>query len=131
MDPLADKFLILSGFWAILIKEDLPGFWLFTASMVAITSIRELGITLFRINSLRSGISVAASIWGKWKTGVQLTALLVTLTALNTRDLLVDLGYTGYPFSGTILSGSIAVMFSLCAIIAVISGWFYLRDTRQ
>lgn len=68
-DPLADKMLILSAFIALLLLE--------RASPWAVFLIlsREFFITGLRVMAAGSGVSVAASASGKYKTGAQIAAI--------------------------------------------------------
>lgn len=130
MDPLADKFLVLSGFWGIVVKENFGRFWVIALILVATISIREIWITVLRVYVIRSGSSIKTSSWGKWKTGIELTTLLATLVAMNLRDYLINNGFPYNPFIGDLFNGGVLVLFMLSTLIALISGWIYMRDAR-
>lgn len=68
-DPLADKMLILSAFIALLIL-DRASPW---AAFLILS--REFFITGLRVMVAGSGVSVAASKSGKYKTGAQIAAI--------------------------------------------------------
>ncbi len=130
MDPLADKFLVLSGFWGILVHEPFGKYWIFVLILVSIISVREIWITLLRVSAIRAGSSIKTSAWGKWKVGVELTTLLATLVAMNIRDYLIDFGFPYNPFIGDLFNGGVLILFFLSTLTALISGWIYLRDYR-
>jgi CDP-diacylglycerol--glycerol-3-phosphate 3-phosphatidyltransferase len=69
LDPLADKVLVLGGFFALAINGDFA--WL----PVIIVAVRELGISLYRSAAGRRGISLPARQLGKWKAVFQFLAV--------------------------------------------------------
>ena len=83
IDPLADKFMVLSSMIAILVWMILNG-WntmaiVFTF-VVMIILLRELGVTSLRlVVAGKSGIVVAASWFGKIKTVSQMVGTVVIL----------------------------------------------------
>ena len=126
-DPLADKLLVLSSYWAIVIREHLgPGEWLVIV-LVAIITLRETALTFMRVRAISGGGAVITSIWGKLKTATQLVTLIWTMLALNVREFLI---LTGKPLP--VLDGEgfhrlvIALIF-ICTVTAVVSGVLYLR----
>jgi len=127
MDPFADKVLTLSGFWAMLLREDFGQFEFISIIWVLIITLREIALTLLRVKSIQGGSSLVTSIWGKWKTGVQLTSLLFGLTAFNVRDILIG---EGISISHSLTEGLfliMTVMFFVSAATSVVSGWLYLN----
>lgn len=69
LDPLADKILVLGGFGALALRDDLPWF------AFAIVALREFGISAYRSFAARRGISLPARQLGKWKTVTQYLAV--------------------------------------------------------
>ncbi|MCD9023434.1 CDP-diacylglycerol--glycerol-3-phosphate 3-phosphatidyltransferase [Cohnella silvisoli] len=88
LDPLADKLLMAAVLIALVEMEKL-GAW------VAIIIIsREWAVTGLRQVALLEGAVLAASKWGKWKTAVQITMIIVLLLnnfPFNFLDLRIDL----------------------------------------
>jgi CDP-diacylglycerol--glycerol-3-phosphate 3-phosphatidyltransferase len=88
LDPLADKLLMAAVLIALVEMEKL-GAW------VAIIIIsREWAVTGLRQVALLEGTVLAASKWGKWKTAVQITMIIVLLLnnfPFNFIDLRIDL----------------------------------------
>lgn len=88
LDPLADKLLMAAVLIALVEMEKL-GAW------VAIIIIsREWAVTGLRQVALLEGSVLAASKWGKWKTAVQITMIIVLLLnnfPFNFIDLRIDL----------------------------------------
>ena len=127
MDPLVDKVLILSAYWALVIRESFGVYTTLAVICVILISVREVGITFMRIWAMSGGSSLMTSAWGKWKTGVQLTTLILTLLLLNLRNIpgepVPALSFLGgawfYPFT--------VVLFVICAITSTVSGVLYIR----
>jgi CDP-diacylglycerol--glycerol-3-phosphate 3-phosphatidyltransferase len=88
LDPLADKLLMAAVLIALVQMEKI-GAW------VAIIIIsREWAVTGLRQIALLEGVVLAASKWGKWKTAVQITMIIVILLnnfPFNFIDLRIDL----------------------------------------
>ena len=78
MDPLADKFLVLGSFLAILYRYEHLKTWLFWAVLVVI--FREFAVTSIRlVVSSSSGVVIAANWLGKVKTVTQMSSIIVLL----------------------------------------------------
>ena len=128
MDPLADKLLVLTTFWSLLIREDFRGLFLVGIILVILITLRELGLTLMRIWAISGGSSVVTSIWGKWKTGVQLTTLIFTLVVLNLRDILAAFHQSTTIFDGYGFIILVTSLFFLSALTSLVSGGMYLMS---
>ena len=83
IDPLADKFMVLSSMISILVWMLLRGnttLALVFVWVVLIILLRELGVTSIRlVVAGRSGIVVAASIFGKIKTVSQMVGTVLII----------------------------------------------------
>jgi CDP-diacylglycerol--glycerol-3-phosphate 3-phosphatidyltransferase len=73
LDPLADKFLVLGGFFALGINGD------FSWAAVAIVTVREVGVSMYRSFAAKRGISLPARRLGKWKAFFQFLAVGIVL----------------------------------------------------
>ena len=73
MDPLADKLLIVGALLALVSLHRLEG-WV---AMVIIA--RELAVTVLRVGATQAGVVIAASMFGKVKTCVQIAAILAVI----------------------------------------------------
>lgn len=132
MDPLADKLLVLSGYWALLVRENFHGYWAFLLVLVSIITLREIGITLLRMWAINGGSSVITSAWGKWKTAVQLVTLLVAMVAYNIRDYKVvtkSLPSVHDIVASEYFSDLLSLLFVLSALTSVVSGMLYFRHS--
>ncbi len=73
MDPLADKLLIIAALLALVSLNRLAA-WI---AMVIIT--RELAVTVLRMGATQAGVVMAASMFGKVKTCLQIAAILAVI----------------------------------------------------
>lgn len=76
MDPLADKLLVCSAMICLITLDRLP------AWIVIIIIAREFIISGFRLIAVDNGIVIAASMWGKVKTVVQMGMIILLLLHL-------------------------------------------------
>ena len=84
MDPLADKLLIIAALLSLVSLNRLEA-WV---AMVIIT--RELAVTVLRLGATQAGVVMAASMFGKVKTCMQIAAILA-LIAVHGEPLWVSL----------------------------------------
>ncbi len=77
LDPLADKMLTGLAFLVLVYLNIVP-IWVF-----AIILVRDFAVDGMRMMAARSGKTIAASIYGKWKTTFQMTALSIILLNLT------------------------------------------------
>ena len=73
MDPLADKLLVCSALICMIELRELP------AWMVIIIISREFIISGFRLVASDSGVVIAASYWGKFKTTFQMIGVVLLI----------------------------------------------------
>ncbi|MBR2993893.1 CDP-diacylglycerol--glycerol-3-phosphate 3-phosphatidyltransferase [Candidatus Saccharibacteria bacterium] len=71
LDPLADKMLVNLAFLALVDIGAVP-VWVF-----AIILVRDFAVDGMRMMAARDGVTIAASLYGKLKTTLQLTALII------------------------------------------------------
>ena len=110
MDPLADKFLTGAAFIAIALA---PHYFIDVA-IVAIILLREIAISILREVYARKKIYIAANIWGKLKTILQmsgLTAALIYIAFNHTENDVIKMIFYYY--------------FWLVAIVTIFSGVIY------
>ncbi|HUC90900.1 MAG TPA: CDP-diacylglycerol--glycerol-3-phosphate 3-phosphatidyltransferase [Paenibacillus sp.] len=73
LDPLADKLLVAAVLISLVEMDKLP------AWMAIVIISREFAVTGLRQVALLEGSVIAASKWGKWKTGIQITMIIALL----------------------------------------------------
>ncbi len=136
LDPLADKILVLGAFFLVPflspIGEGLArpaGAWLPWAAIAAI-ALRDVAVTLLRVQYERQGRSLTTSSAAKWKTAWQLTFLItafVFLTGTHARTLGGALGALGEFLHAALVSPAALVFLLATAAVTVYTGWLYVR----
>lgn len=129
-DPLADKAFVLSGYWAILIREDLGVFYTTALIWIAIITVRELLVTIRRTKVVSDGGAVVTTMLAKVKTGISLSTLIALLVVMNLRDYLIL--HNQLPAVAVWLDGKwfdliTNFFFFAGAVPTVISGILYLK----
>jgi CDP-diacylglycerol---glycerol-3-phosphate 3-phosphatidyltransferase len=97
MDPLADKLLIVAALVSLVSLHRLAA-WV---AMVIIA--RELAVTVLRLGASQAGVVVAASMWGKLKTALQIAAILAVIAVHGQPPWVLALLYAAV--AATVLSG--------------------------
>ncbi|HET7658469.1 MAG TPA: CDP-diacylglycerol--glycerol-3-phosphate 3-phosphatidyltransferase [Bacillales bacterium] len=111
LDPLADKLLVTAAFVALVALGFAP------AWMVIVILAREFAVSGLRQIAAVDGQVIAASLFAKWKTTIQ----IIAISAL----LLHNLFFASIPFPFAYLCLWLAV------IITVLSGWDYFVKNKQ
>lgn len=122
MDPLADKMLVHAAFIGFLYLG--IGRGMLWVNFILLT--REFLVTSVRYMAATNGKVVAADIWGKMKTVVQMAAVISTLFF----EWLIGLGFVsdGVAFGLRIFDD---VLLWAAAVLSVISGANYLIKNKE
>ena len=135
MDPLADKVLVtvaLVGFVGMTTRFYLPGRPLVPAFLVVIILVREFMVTGLRLLAVEQGKVIAAGKLGKWKTVLQITAIVITLLGLVVmRDFMRNSEEVTVKHVEFTVRWLVWFFMTLAAILTVLSGWEYFRDNQQ
>ncbi len=131
MDPLADKLLVLSAFWGILFREPFGGYFLTSLIWIILITARETAVTLLRIWAIEGGSSLVTSVWGKWKTGVHLTVIILTLVLFYLHDIMTANGIPPSPLKTPVFYLFLDALLFLCMIPSVGSGILYFRGGQR
>jgi len=115
MDPLADKFLVVSALVALAASP----LNLIHPAVVTIIIVREFAVTVMRNHQARKNIFIPANIWGKIKTTVQMVGIIFSL-------LFVSIFNT----PGVVMSNVLSGYFWLVAVITILSGVSYFRPVK-
>ncbi len=111
LDPLADKLLVIATLVALVEIGRIPA-WI---AIVIIS--REVIITGFRAIAASDGVVIAAGIWGKVKTTVQIIAI-VALILEN-----IPFRWIGFPFD--------FIAIYLAVVITIFSGIDYIKGNSH
>ena len=126
LDPLADKMLTTAAYLGFMFLYSAAGGsygWQMT-TIVFIVLFREFMVSSLRLVTAKSGLVVAANIWGKLKTVSQMVGLVA---ALFFYTLINDFGLTQIQGICDII---IMVLFWISAALCVISGLIYLNECK-
>jgi len=135
MDPLADKVLVtvaLVCFVGIHFEFAYPSFSLVPAFLVVPVLIREFMVTGLRLLAVEKGKVISAGPMGKWKTILQMIAIIFTLFSLALVedflsgihvDTLTSIEYTLHWFIWILMAGA--------TIITLLSGFEYFSKHRD
>ena len=77
IDPIADKFLVISALIAIIAVD--PYFELFDSWMILIIVARDVLITVMRWLAIKRGRSLRTSRFGKFKTAFQMMSIVIII----------------------------------------------------
>ena len=127
LDPLADKMLTTSAYLGFMFLYSAAGGsygWQMT-TIVFVVLFREFMVSSLRLVTAKSGLVVAANIWGKLKTVSQMVGLVA---ALFFYTLVVDFGLSQIQPVCDII---IMVLFWISAVLCVISGLIYLNECKD
>lgn len=131
MDPLADKLLVLSAFWAILIREDFGNYGTTAVIWIGVITLREVALTVKRIVKVSGGSALVTSLWGKWKTATQLVAILFALVLFNARSLFVDIESVRVILGKEYMYLIINILMFISMVTSLISGWLYFKPVSS
>ena len=115
MDPLADKLLVCSAMIALISMGRIM------AWVVIIIIAREFTISGFRLGAADNGKVIAASMWGKVKTTVQMIMVIV---------LIADLGPSVPALAGVIHIFELILIYA-AMILTVISLYDYISKNKD
>jgi CDP-diacylglycerol--glycerol-3-phosphate 3-phosphatidyltransferase len=116
IDPIADKILTTFAVLGFLYIDADGGRPILLINL-AVTLLREFSIASLRMMAAKGGVTISASIYGKLKTTVQMTALIILLF-----NLIVDQSWLG-------ILGQIALYLALA--LTIFSGADYLIKGYQ
>ena len=123
LDPIADKILTASVLFMIIADGTIPA--PYGAIVVTIIIAREFMVSALRLIAASQGTVLAADIWGKAKTMVQMIALPVCMLI----PFVIELGAVSWVVLTIKISAF--VLLGIATVLTVISGINYLVKNRQ
>lgn len=125
LDPIADKLLVVTGFIILVDQYTKNGTNLFQWWMLAIIVAREFLVSGVRLIAVENNRVIAASIWGKIKTVIQLVTLIYLFLGAGK---VVAAGAT----YKTGIYEIIALLLIYATLVAtVLSGWDYISKNKD
>ncbi|MEG0833147.1 MAG: CDP-diacylglycerol--glycerol-3-phosphate 3-phosphatidyltransferase [Oscillospiraceae bacterium] len=118
LDPLADKILVTGALIAFVELR--------LASCIAVIIIvtRDFIVSAIRLIAVNNGRVVAANIWGKLKTVIQMVTIISVLLAMQ-----LSISFGWFSTDLVIKCSNIAVW--VLAAVTAISGWTYLAQNKD
>lgn len=123
MDPIADKFLVLSAFF-IFMQLHLIATWMFIAIFT-----REILVTGLRLVAVQRGNALAAERAGKLKTVLQIVAIYLIMIFTIWVQINTD-GQAAQSLAHQALSGINAFMF-IVVLVTIWSGISFIYNNRK
>ena len=124
LDPIADKILTASALFMLMADGTIPAPW--GVIVVTIIIAREFMVSALRLIAASQGTVLAADIWGKAKTMVQMIALPILLLV----PFLIELGgVVGWLILTVKIVGWVAL--GAATLLTIISGANYLIKNRH
>lgn len=120
MDPLADKVLVSTAFISFVALGYVQT-W-----MILVIILREFLVTGLRSLAAYRGVVILPSYWAKWKTGCQMTVIIIILVYINLKATLVPLGYNWSIFTTDSAFRAFDVMIFIIMLLTVGTGIDYL-----
>jgi len=131
MDPLADKVLVavaLVCFVELRFELAYPDWPLVPAFMVVPILAREFMVTGLRLLAVEKGEVIAAGPLGKWKTGIQMGAIIFTLVSVAlVEDWIPDVEEHTLASIEYTLHWLIWFAMAAATFITILSGWDYFK----
>lgn len=124
LDPIADKVLTTAALLAFM-SMGLCNIWI-----VMIVLVREFAIASVRMIAASGGVVIPANIWGKIKTVSQMAFTILIMLLGETWDIISTVNaelFVKLPDLSIISNG----LLWITAILTVISGAIYLKDSRK
>jgi CDP-diacylglycerol--glycerol-3-phosphate 3-phosphatidyltransferase len=120
MDPLADKILVSTAFVSFVALGYVQT-W-----MILVIILREFFVTGFRSLAAYKGVVILPSYLAKWKTGCQMTVIVIILVYINFKSTLVPLGNDWSIFTSDSIFRVFDGMVLVTMFLTVITGIDYL-----
>lgn len=123
LDPIADKILTAATLFMLMADGTIPAPW--GVIVVTIIIAREFMVSALRLIAASKGVVLAADIWGKAKTMVQMIALPILMLV----PFLVALNVVAWVVLTVAIIGWIAL--GAATVLTIVSGTNYLVKNRS
>lgn len=123
MDPIADKLLVLTAFFAFMVMH------LIQAWMFIVILVREVTVTLVRLQAMKRGKVLAAEQAGKIKTVLQVVTISIILIFMVFAQ--TDLPRQWSAFLGQFHQWVIDPLMFVVVVVTLFSGVSFLWNNRR
>ena len=120
MDPLADKILVFTAFVSFVALGYVKT-W-----MILVMILRDFLMTGLRSLAAYKGVVIMPSLLAQWKTGSQMTVIIIILLYINLKSTLLPLGYNWSIFTTHSALRAFDVMVFVTMLLSVVTGLDYL-----
>lgn len=120
MDPLADKILVSTAFISFVALGYVQT-W-----MILVIILREFLVTGFRSLAAYKGVVIMPSYLAKWKTGCQMSVIIIILLYINLKSTLIPLGYSWSFLTSLSIFRAFDIMIFITMLLTVGTGIDYL-----
>ena len=118
IDPIADKFLVISSLTAILVID--PYFELFDSWMIVIIVGRDILITVMRWLAIKKGKPLRTSRFGKFKTAFQMLSIgIIIMVYMSKRSGFFDM-HESIPYW---IMLTVTLMTALSGVRYLVTNW--------
>lgn len=120
MDPLADKILVSTAFISFVALEYVQ------AWMVLVIILREFLVTGLRSLAAYKGVVILPSYLAKWKTGCQMSVIVIILVYVNIESTLLLAGHNWSLITAGAAFRAFDIMIFITMLLTVITGIDYV-----
>ena len=118
IDPLADKFLVISALVAILVLD--PYLEIFDLWMILVIAGRDILITVMRYLAIRRGKPLRTSRFGKLKTAFQMVSIGIIIMTYIAKNSGIYATHASLPYW---IMFSVTVLTALSGIRYLVTNW--------
>ncbi|HOK02321.1 MAG TPA: CDP-diacylglycerol--glycerol-3-phosphate 3-phosphatidyltransferase [Spirochaetota bacterium] len=118
IDPLADKFLVISALIAIIAID--PYFELFDSWMILIIVARDVLITFMRWLAIKRGKPLRTSRFGKFKTAFQMMSIVIIIMIYMVKKLGILETHPSVPYW---IMFAVTIMTALSGVRYIVTNW--------
>lgn len=126
IDPIADKFLVISSLIAIIWLD--PYFKGYDSWMIIIIAGRDILITVMRWLAIKRGKSLRTSRFGKFKTAFQMTSIVIILMIYMERKFNLFNTHESVPYW---IMLAVTIMTALSGVRYLVTNWQLFAPQKQ
>lgn len=127
IDPIADKFLVISALIAIIAVD--PYFEFFDSWMIVIIVARDVLITVMRWFAIKRGRSLRTSRFGKFKTAFQMMSIVIIIMIYMIKKLGFFETHVSVPYW---IMLAVTIMTALSGLRYLFTNWqLFLPEKRE
>lgn len=127
IDPIADKFLVISALIAIIAVD--PYFEIFDIWMIVVIVARDVLITVMRWLAIKRGRSLRTSRFGKFKTAFQMMSIVIIIMIYMIKKLGFFETHVSVPYW---IMLSVTIMTALSGLRYLFTNWqLFLPEKKE